>query len=324
MRVSSDQQPIGVFCLHALLLSLIVFLLMLASCSSAAQPAGYVWTDQDTLASLSWNNQNGQLSGVWTSVSYATTPFPASTSPAVTTVEYSGTVTASGIVTLTLKEGAFYETITGTVSSNEQTLHLTQSDLSTGQHVQHTWVAVPAEQEPMLLAAFNAYEVVRGMLSAVQQDTAHEQAWSDPNAGDVAQARQAVMAQAEELTAIQQARDETARCQDIAQFAPLPASTFMLLFAPSQNGLVRDFTTLTHAWDTAQHTSASQIASLNLSWLLSMQTYQRQSQGASRLVARINLANQQDEQAMQQLEQQDQAMTQQVARLGKRCPPTPA
>ena len=324
MRLFSRWQWSGVLCLSSLTLALILLLLMLASCSSATQPSDYAWTDQDDLISLTWKNQNGQLSGAWTSVSYAATPFPVSTHPAITTVGYTGTVTASGVVTLTLNEGSFTEAVTGDVSSNGQMLRLTRSDPATGRREQHTWSAVTVDQQAELLAAFNADEVVRGMLSVVQQDSSHEQAWSDPNAGDITQARQAVKAQASELAAIQQARDETARCQDIAQFAPLAASTFMLLFAPSQNGLVRDFTTLTHAWETAQHTPAPQIASLNLPWLLSRQTYQRQSPGASRLVARINLANQQDEQAMQQLEQQDQAMTQQVARLGKRCPPTPA
>ena len=324
MRLFSRWQWSGVLCLSSLTLALLLCLLMLASCSNIAQPSGYVWTDQDDLISLTWNDQNGQLSGAWTSVSYAATSFPVSTHPAITTVGYTGTVTSSGVVTLTLNEGPFTEAVTGDVSSNEQTLRLTQIYPSTGQREQHAWIAVTADQQVALLAAFNANEVVHGMLSVVQQDSSHEQAWSDPNASDVTQAQQAVAAQAEELAAIQQVRDETARCQDIAQFAPLPASTFMLLFAQSQNGLVRDFTTLTHAWDTAQHTPAPQIASLNLSWLLSAQIYQRQSQSAGHLVARITTTYAQDEQAMQQLEQQDRAITQRLALLGKRCPPTPA
>lgn len=324
MRVSSDQQPIGVFCFHALLLSLIVFLLILASCSSAAQPAAYVWTDQDHLVSLTWNNQNGQLSGVWTSVSYAATAFPASTSPPVTAIEYSGTVTANGAVTLTFHEGPFIETITGNLSSDGQTLHLTRIDLSTGERERLPWVAVITDQQAALLMAFNAYEVVRGMLSAVQQDASHEQGWSDPNAGDVTQARQAVTVQMSELTAMQQARDETTRCQDIAQFEPLAASTFTLLFAPSQNGLVRDFATLTHAWSSAQHTSVPQIAGLSMPWLVTTQTYQHQSQHAGDLVTHITSTYEQDKRAMQQLEQHDRAITQQVALLGKWCPPTPA
>ena len=324
MRLSSDRQYSSVLRLHSLMLALLLFVLILESCSSAAQPTGYVWTDQDDLVSLSWNNQNGQLSGARTSVSYAATPFPASTRPAVTAVEYTGTVTANGVVTLTLHEGSLVKAITGSVSSNGQMLQLTEIDPATGQHEWRAWIAVTTDQETALLAAFNAYEVVHGMLSVVQQDTSHEQAWSDPNASDVTQARQAVTAQAQELTAIQQVRDETARCKDIAQFEPLPASTFTLLFAPSQNGLVRDFATLTHAWDMAQHIPVPQITGLDLPWLLSAQTYQRQSQSASHLIVRITTTYAQDEQAMQHLEQQERVMMQQVALLGKRCPPTPA
>lgn len=279
--------------------------------------------DQDTLVSLTWNNQNSQLSGVWTSVSYTATPFPVSTSPAVTTMEYSGKITASGAVMLTLHEGPFIETITGNLLNNGQMLYLMGNDPATGQREQHTWVAVTTNQQAALLVAFNANEVVRGMLSVVQQDTAHEQPWSDPNSGDVAQARQAVAAQTQELTTIQQASNETTRCQDIAQFEPLPTSTFILLFVPSQNGLVRDFATLTHAWSTAQHTSVPQIASLSLPWLVTTQAYQRQSQGASRLVAHITTTYGHDEQAMQLLEQQDRVITRRVALLAKSCPPTP-
>lgn len=323
MRVSSDRQLVGILCFHYLTLALVLLLLILTSCSSAAQPSGYVWTDQNTLVSLTWNDQSEQLSGTYTRVSYDQTLFPASMQPVVVTSDYTGRL-ADGSVTLHIGTGAFAEDMAGWQSKNWQSLVLTIIRPSTGQRTSENLVAITADQQSTLLAAFNANEVVRGMLAVVQHDTSYEQGWSDPNGGDVIQARQAVAAQAAELATIQQASNETTRCQDIGQFAPLPASTFTLLFAPSQNGLVRDDATLTRAWRAVQHTPVPQIAGLSLSWLITAQTYQHQSQEASRLVARITTAYMQDEQAMQQLEQQERVIMQQVAQLGKACPPTPA
>lgn len=323
MRVSSDRRSVGILCFHSLTLALVLLMLILTSCSSSAQPAGYVWTDQDTLISLTWNDQSEHLSGTYTKVSYDQTLFPASTQPEVTTSDYTGKL-ADGSVTLHIGTGAFAEDMTGWQSKNWQSLSLTIIRPSTDQRIAETWVALTTDQQSTLLASFNASEVVRGMLSVVQKDASFEQGWSDPNAGDVMQARQAATAQAAELATIQQASDESIRCRDIGQFAPLPASTFTLLFAPSQNGLVRDFAALTHTWRTSQHTPMPQIAGLSLSWLVTAQTYQHQSQRASRLVARITTAYTQDEQVMRQLEQQERVITRQVAQLGKACPPTPA
>lgn len=323
MRVSSDRQPVGVLCFYSLTLASVLLLLILAACSSSAPPAEYVWTDQDNLVLLTWDDQSEQLSGTYTRVSYDQTFFPASAQPVVTTSDYTGRL-ADGSVTLHIGTGAFAEDVTGWQSKNWQSLVLTIIRPSTGQRTSENLVAITADQQSTLLAAFNTYEVVRGMLSVVQQDGSFEKGWNDPNRNDVMQARQAVAVQVAELAAIQQAPSETARCQEIGQFEPLLASTFTLLFLPSQNGLVRDFTTLTHAWNTAQRTPVPQIAGLSLSWLVTAQTYQHQSQGASRLVARITTAYTQDEQAMQHLAQQERTITQQVAQLGKACPPTPA
>lgn len=323
MRIPSDRQPVVILYFHALTLMLILLLLILTSCSSAVQPSGYVWTDQHTFVSLTWNDQGEQLSGIAMTVSYDHTLFPASTQPVVTTSGYTGRL-VDGAITLHIGTGVFAENVAGWQTKNWQSLVLMIILPSTGQRTSESLVAVTADQQSTLLAAFNAYEVVRGMLSVVQHDASYERGWSDPNRSDVTQARQAVAVQAKELGTIQQVNDETTRCQDIAQFEPLPASTFTVLFAPSQNGLVRDFATLTHAWSTGQHTSVPQIAGLSLPWLVTTQAYQRQSQGASHLVAHITTTYGQDEQAMQFLEQQDRAITRQVALLGKACPPTPA
>lgn len=323
MRVSSDRCPVGILCFHSLTLASVLLLLILTSCSSAAQPSGYVWADQDTLVSLTWNDQGAHLSGTYTRVSYDQTLFPTSMQPVVATSGYTGRL-ADGSVTLHIGTGTVAEDITGWQSKNWQSLSLTIIRPSTDQRIAETWIALTTDQQTTLLASFNASEVVRGMFSVVQKDASFEQGWSDPNAGDVTQARQAVAVQAAELAAIQQASDESIRCRDIGQFAPLLASTFTLLFLPSQNGLVRDFTTLTHAWNTVQRTPVPQIAGLSLSWLVTAQPYQHQSQGASHLVARITTAYTQDEQTMRQLEQQERVITQQVAQLGKACPPTPA
>ncbi len=311
--------------LHVFLLAVILAFILTACGNVATQLYAYVWTDSDTLLSLTWHNQNNSLSGDWTSVSYKSTPFPASTQPDVTTMGYTGTMTTSGVVTLTIGRGLHSETLSGQQDSDSEMLQLSGIDPAAGQTQRRTLIAVTQQQEAALLAVFNAYEVVRGMLPVVQRDARTQATISDPNASSVSQAQEALREQQAELAAMQQAQDTATKCQDVA-YQPIDTAYFTLLFTPSDNPLVHDYNRLTHAWNGARHLSLPQIAGLSvahLPWIVSIQAYQRGTQQASALVARIEATYRQDERTMQQLKQQDQAIAEQVTTIGKNCPPMP-
>ena len=307
---------------------LFIFWLM-ASCgvpTAPPPPWGYLWTDHETLVYLTWHRDQSVISGQLTDVSYVSTAFAASVQPNVTTQGYTGHLTTDGTLTLQTGVGLFGGTIIGKQSADQQMLTLHSTNVTTGQSEPQTWVAVTPSQEAALLATFNAYEVVQGILPVVQQDV-HQQASppADLNAPSVEQARQAVQREQTHLTTIQHAPDETTQCQEAANFIPLDTSTFTLPVAPQHLALVRDLTALDRAWKTAQPLAIPTIATLSvpvsrLPWYLSTQTYTSQTITATRDVAMLQQDYQQDEDTMHRLQQQDQAIQRTVQVISASCP----
>lgn len=307
---------------------LFIFWLM-ASCgvpTAPPPPRGYLWTDHETLVYLTWHRDHSVISGQLTDVSYASTAFPASIQPDATTQGYSGHLTMDGTLTLQTGVGFFGGTIIGKQSADQQTLLLHATNTGTGQSEPQKWVAVTPSQEAALLTAFNAYEVVQGILPVVQQDV-HQQASppADLNTPSVEQARQAVQRGQTHLTTIQHAPDETTQCQEAADFLPLDTSTFTLPVDPQHLALVRDLAMLDRAWKTAQPLPIPTIATLSvpvsrLPWYLSSQTFASQTMTATRDVAILQQDYQQDEDSMHHLQQQDQAIQHTVQTIATSCP----
>jgi hypothetical protein len=266
------------------------------------------------------------VSGQLTDVSYASTAFPASTQPDATTQGYIGHLTTDGTLTLQTGVGLFGGTLIGKQSADQQMLTLHTTNLTTSQGESQTWVAVTPSQEAALLIAFNAYEVVQGMLPVVQQDV-HQQATppADLNAPSVEQARQAAQREQAHLTTIQHAPNETTQCQEAADFIPLDTSTFTLPIEPQHLALVRDLTTLDHAWDMAHSLPIPMIDTLSappsrLPWYLSSQTFASQTLIATRDVAILQQDYDQDEDTMRQLQKQDQVIQHTMQAISASCP----
>ena len=308
--------------IHILTLG-VILLLLFTSCGTTTGPSAYIWTDGDTLNTLTWNDQNGNLSGQYTSISYAQVNFPAVTQPDVSSAAYTGTQSHE-MVSLTIGSGPLSENMTGAQSSNGVTLALTFVDPSTGEMRHQTWVAVTASQQAQLLAAFTAYQRVQGWLGVVARDARQQSAWSDPNTFYLAQVRQSVTGQQAELATIQQAQSATTRCQRVARFQPIASSAFTLPVTAAQDGTLHDSTVLSQAWKMARQVVIPRIAGLALPWTIAAPVYQRDTAKATALTARLNAVYQQDAATMRRLQQHDQQIAQQVTMVSKGCPPTPA
>lgn len=305
-----------------LTLSSILLLMLFASCGSTAGPYAYVWTDRDTLNTLTWNDQNGSLSGQYTSISYAHTSFPAETQPDMFGAAYTGTL-SNGMVSIMIGSGPLSETMTGTLSANGATMILTGVSPANGQTNQQTWGAVTTDQQSQLLAAFTAYQQVQGWLDVVSRDT-QQRMWTDPNTFYLNQVQQSVSGQQAELIAIKTAQNEPARCQLVARFQPIVSSAFTLPVTAAQDGTLHDYAMLAQAWNRAQRVMIPQIAGLALPWVIAPPVYRHATTRITALAARLQAAYRQDAAMMQQLRQQDQQVAQQMTILGKGCPPMPA
>ncbi len=307
-------------CLHVL--TLLALLALLSACGGAAPPWGYVWTDAQHFETLSWHEQNGQLSGQYSGLSYAQVSLPSATQPASYGAAYQGTLNGQ-TVTITIGSGLLSQHLSGTLSGDEHMLTLTVLDPSSGQTVQQRWVAVTAVQQGQLVAAFNAYEQARAWLAVVQQERQRERDWHDPNAVALATTQQAVRTQQAQVEQIQQAAPQT-RCALVAAYMPLDASWFTLPDPSSSDGLLSALAHFQQAWQRAERGPVPHIAGLVLPWLLSAADERRAIAPASTLAAQLQASYQADEQAMQQAQQQSRQLDAQVTHLAQGCPPTPA
>lgn len=305
-----------------LTLSSILLLMLFASCGTTTGPSAYVWTDRDTLNTLTWNDQNGSLSGQYTSVSYAHTSFPAETQPDMFGAAYTGAL-SNGMVSIIIGSEPRSENVTGAQSSGGATLALAFPDPSTGETLHQTWVAITASQQAQLFAAFTAYQQVQGWLGVVSRDT-QQRVWTDPNTFYLDQVWQSVSGQQAELTAIKAAQNEPARCQLVARFQPIASSAFTLPITSAQDGTLHDYAMLAQAWNRAQRVTVPQIAGLALLWVIAPPVYRHATTRITALAARLQSAYRQDAATMRNLQHQDQQIAQQVTVLGKGCPPMPA
>jgi hypothetical protein len=309
-------------CLHVLTLAaLLTFLL--SACGGAAPPWGYVWTDAQHFETLSWKEQNGQLSGQYSGLSYAQVSFPSATQPASYGAAYQGTLNGQ-TVNITIGAGLLSQHLEGTLSGDESILTLSFLDPSSGQTVQQRWVAVTAVQQGQLVAAFNAYEQARGWLALVQQERQRESSWHDPNASFLATTQRALQNQQAQVEQIQQASDGQTRCTLVAAYRPLDASWFTLPFPASGDGLLAALAHFQQAWQRAEQSHVPHIASLSLPWLLSAADERRAIASATMLASRRESAYQADEQAMQHEQQQSKQLDEQVTTLSQGCPPLPS
>lgn len=307
----------------SMLTSGVILLLLFASCGTTAGPSAYVWTDRDTLNTLTWNDQSGSLSGQYTSISYAHTSFPAETQPDIFGTAYTGTL-SNGMVSIMIGSGPLSETMTGTLSADGATLILMGVSPANGQTNHQTWVAITTDQQSQLLAAFTAYQQVQGWLGVVSRDALQQRAWTDPNAFYLDQVWQSVSGQQAEFAAIEAAQNEPARCQLVARFQPFASSAFALPVPAAQDETLHDDTLLYQAWKVAQQVTIPQIAGLTLPWVIAPPIYQRATARVSAFAARLQAAYRQDAATMERLQHQDQQIAQQVTVLGKGCPPMPA
>jgi hypothetical protein len=309
----------------------VVLALIFPSCGMAPSPtpppSGYVWTDATDLVYLTWSNQNGQLAGTSTSVSYGDTTFANSTAPAVFTVGYSGM--QAGTTVQLMLHSLVGVTLTGTQSSDGQILTLAVSDEQSGQVTKQTWVAVTPQQEAALLAAFNANEVERGMLPVVEQDASGEPSpWTDQNSSFIAQIQSEVQADQQMLQTIQQAHDETIQCQDVQTFQAsnlLSATVFAFTFAPADAALIHHLLTLAQAWKQVQQHPIPYIAGLpaaKLSWVVSPAQYQAGTRTAMHIAAQIARSKRADTAQLQALLRQYQRIMQTEQAIAKSCPGT--
>jgi hypothetical protein len=308
-------------CLHVLtLLALLAFLL--SACGGAAPPWGYVWTDAQHFETLSWNEQNGQLSGQYSGLSYAQVSFPSAT-PENYGAAYTGTLSGQ-TVTLTIGSGLLSQHLTGMLTAHGAILTLTWLDPSSGKTVQQRWVAVSQTQQGQLVAAFNAYEQARGWLSLVQQERQRERGWHDPNASFLATTQSALQRQQGQVEQIQQAQQMQTRCTLVAAYRPLDSSWFTLPFSTHNDGLISALAHFQQAWQKAERSPVPHLRALALPWLLSTQDERRAIALAAMQASRREAAYRADEQAMQHEQQQSKQLDEQVTTLSQGCPPLPS
>jgi hypothetical protein len=307
-------------CLHVL--TLLALLALLSACRGALHSWGYVWTDAQHFETLTWHEQNGQLSGQYSGLSYAQVSLPSATQPASYGAAYTGTLNGQ-TVNITIGAGLLSQHLEGTLSGNESILTLSFLDPSSGKTVQQRWVAVTQTQQGQLVAAFNAYEQARAWLAVVQQERQRERDWHDPNASFLATTQTALQNQQGQVEQIQQAAPQT-RCALIAAYMPLDASWFTLPDPSSSDGLLSALAHFQQAWQTAERSPVPHIASLSLPWLLSLADEQRAIAPVSTLAAQLQASYRADEQAMQQAQQQSRQLDAQVTTLSQGCPPMPA
>lgn len=298
-----------------LLLAPCLLAALLAGCASKQMPSAYVWTDAEHLVTLTWQNQNDSLSGEYTSISYASVAFPTDTAPDVVTEAYTSTELGNAV---TLGIGG--EHVTGTLAPDLSQLSIAFVDPASGQTVHQIWVAVTAEEQSQLVAAFSAYEQVQGWLDVAERDAAGANAWNDPTTASLAQVRQSVSEQQAELTAIQNTQKITTRCQLVSRFAPIGSSAFALPVTAAQDGTLHDAAMLVQAWQRSQRLRVPHIADLTLPWIIVPPV----SEQFAVFVNRLQIAYRQDEATMQRLRQQDEQIAPQVTILGQNCPPSPA
>jgi len=308
-------------CLHVLILT--ALLALLSACGGAAHLWGYVWTDATHLETLSWNQDNSQLSGQYSGLSYAQISLPSTTQPDSYGAAYQGTINGQ-TVTLTIGSGLLSQHLEGTLSGDENMLTLTVLDPSSGKTVQQRWVAVTAVQQSQLVAAFNAYQQARGWLALVQQERQRERDWHDPNASFLATTQSALQNQQAQVEQMQQAQDMPTRCTLVAAYRPLDASWFTLPFPASGDGLLVALAHFSPAWQRAESRPVPHIAGLTLPWLLSSADEQRAIAPALMLATQLQASYRADEQAMQQAQQQSRQLDAQVTTLSQGCPPMPA
>lgn len=295
-------------------------IILLAGCGQATPTDAYLWTDAQHLVTLTWDDQNGTLSGQYTSISYTNVTFPTATSPDIVTIAYTG-IQVGNVVTLDIGSS---EQVKGSVSAENRTLAVAFVDPASGQILHQTWVAVTAGEQLQLVVAFSAYKQVQGWLDVAERDATGTNAWSDPNSAYLAQMRWSVSEQQEELAAIQKAPQITTRCRLVARFAPIASSAFMLPVTAPQNGALHDAAMLIQVWQRAQRLHVPQITGLALPWVIAPPVYQHESERFAAFVARVQTAYRQDEATIQRLYQQDEQVAQQVTILGQGCPPSPA
>jgi hypothetical protein len=318
---ASGGQFSAALCLHVLTLTAV--LALLSACGGAAPPWGYVWTDAQHFETLSWREQNGQLSGQYSGLSYAQVSLPSATQSASYGAAYTGTLNGQ-TVNITIGAGLLSQHLEGTLSGNESILTLSFLDPSSGKTVQQRWVAVTQTQQGQLVAAFNAYEQARSWLTWVQQERQRERDWHDPNASFLATTQRALQNQQAQVEQIQQASDGRTRCALVAAYMPLDASWFTLPDPSSSDGLLSALAHFQQAWQTAERSPVPHIAGLTLPWLLSSADEQRAIAPVSTLAAQLQASYRADEQAMQQAQQQSRQLDAQVTTLSQGCPPMPA
>lgn len=294
--------------------------LLVAACGDAPPPATYVWTDALHLDTLSWQQQNGMLSGQDTTRTVDAAAFPASTQPNVATAALSGTLSGSA-VTLTISG---MPQVSGTLAAGGSALTLAVSDAASGQVIHQTWVAVTPGQVDALAQAFTAYVTARGWLGMVQQETRAESPWSDPNATALATTQAQLAQRQAQLAAIQQAKDTATRCTLAARSIPLAASWFALPFTTQNSRMFADLARFRPAWQAAQRSAVPRVAGLRLPWLLTAQAEQAALAPAEALATRMQAAYAADAQAMQGEALQSRQMNRQVTALSSGCPPMPA
>lgn len=302
-----------------LLLAPCLLVALLAGCANKQMPSYYVWTDAEHLVTLTWQNPNDSLSGEYISISYASVSFPTVTAPDVVTVAYTGSESGN---TVTLDIGG--EHIIGALDPDASQLSVAFVDPASGQAVHQTWVAVTAEEQAQLVAAFSAYEQVRGWLGVAERDAAGENAWNAPNTASLAQMRQSMSEQQAELTAMQNTLQITMRCHLIARFAPIASSAFTLPATAAQDGTLHNAAMLIQAWKSAQRQRVPHVAGLALPWIISPPIEEHESEQFAAFANRLQIAYRQDKATMQRLRQQDEQIAQQVTILGQDCPPIPA
>jgi len=301
------------------ILATMAVLLGFVGCASPKEPSAYVWTDAKHLVTLTWNEQNENLSGDSTSISYSSVAFPSSTQPDVVMVAFSGSELGNSV---TLDIGG--EHVTGTLAPDAGQLSVAFALSASGQIVHQTWVAVAAEELTQLVAAFSAYNLVQGWLDGAKREATESRMWSDPNTEYLAQVQQSESLQQRELAAIATAPDETTRCWGVARFQPLAASAFTLPETVAQDGTLHDVAMLDRAWQRAQRVVIPHITGLTLPWVIAPSVYQHENEPVAALVAHIQASYRQDGATMQRLQMQDQHIAQQVTVLGRGCPPMPA
>src|SRR5579875_680282 len=307
-------------CLHVLTLT--ALLALLSACGGAAHLWGYVWTDATHLETLSWNQDNSQLSGQYTGLSYAQISLPSTTQPASYGAAYQGTINGQ-TVTLTIGTGLLSQHLSGTLSGDENMLTLSFLDPSSGKTVQQRWVAVTQTQQGQLVAAFNAYEQARAWLTWVQQERQRERDWHDPNAAALATTQQAVRTQQAQVEQMQQAAPQT-RCALVAAYLPLDASWFTLPFPASSDGLLSALAHFQQAWQRAESRPVPHLTGLALPWWLSAQDERRAIAPATALATHIQTVDAADAQTMQHEQQQSRQLDEQVTILSQGCPPLPS